>query len=252
MKLYCFFNQFNQKLYNYSKQLLDLTAVIGCLVSIWVFGNTDYFGSPSLLTPRRVTAIEHSNSTLQVLSEPLTHRNQLNNHQGFEYGFELLQRATQTLSSQILSLCLLVYLSYLILFCFLKCVKKYTSFKPSLILLQRLKKKGVGELARFEDLVCKNDVVYQSTLASVMKGREVGGPRVCEINERRLGKLNAALRQSGGGGEVKEPGDAVEVDSAKRAQKFITLSSYDYRVSQKLKKMKIEDFAIFDEFLLIF
>ena len=240
MKLYCFFNQFNEKLYNYSKRLLDLAAVIGCLVSIWVFGNTDYFGSRKPLSPQRVTATIHPNSKFEVLSTPLHHTKNIQRR--FDYGFEFIQRAKGTLNSQIIITCLLLYLIYLTLLLVAKFVQKFTAFNPSKKDLQEFTKDSITKLTRFEDLVQKCDIVYQSTLASVMKGREVGCPRVTRINSQRLTNLNTSIQKT------TKASFTQEWNQAKKAQKFITLSSYDYRVKKAKNRPKPALLAVFRHF----
>ena len=190
-------------------------------MAIWVFGNTDYFGFHKDLNPQRVQGHIVSETELEVSSKPLQfHKNWF---LGYGYGLEVWQRSTETVTSRILIFSLLCYLAYLIAFNTFKPVKRYLNSKFSERGIHLFKPRSSHAKASFESLVPNNEIIYESTLACIMKGRLASSPKVSDMHKDRLSRLNSCLvnRENRAG------------FNRQRSQKFITLPSYDYRVSPK-------------------
>ena len=221
LKLYFFFSQFNEKLYKYSKTLLYYSVVIASFMLIWIFGNSDYFGEFKDLTPSKVSGVVTPNNRLIVFSQTLDFKPYV-----LGYRLELWKRMTQTSTSKAISLCLLGYFTYLIVSYLLQVVDSYRGVSVSKAGIEHFKENTEFSDTKFEELVPQTDIVYESTLAHMMKGRQVGGPKVVKMHQDRLIRLNQNMVR------------LSKLNLYQINQKFITLSSYDYRVSKKSKKSK--------------
>ena len=199
--------------------------IFGCFSLIWVFGNIDYFGYYKRLNPRRVQGEIISNNELKVISKPLAYSpedSSLNNR----YMDEIFDRASSTMTTQVLAFTVVGYLIFLVVFHIYRSIQNLVHSEPAKNHLRKISEDpNYKNFSHFEELVAKNDIIYESTLASVMKGREVGGPRIMRMHNRRLTNLGTMLvRKISGKQSYKEI-------KKKKTQRFTTLSSYDFRVT---------------------
>ena len=244
--MYFFFSQFNHKLHTYSRAVLDFALSMGVVVFLFVFGNIDYFPNfHSYETKRVVFGVEKSHNEFTLFSNPMEPPARVPTIYD-----TVMRRMNESSIANLIMLMAYGYGIYLVISFIITASRRLLKVNLIEAGIEVFAEKQKYPEIQFEDLVSKTEIICQSHLIYHNRGREIGNMKVKKMHKERLNRLRRnfkrnqmkdgkrrsvrSRRMPGGIGLGGFKGPSQE--KKKNQQTFITISSYDYRVSQNKEK----------------
>ena len=244
--MHFFFSQFNHKLFDYSRGLLDYSLSTAVGIFLFVFGNMDYFPESHNNEIKLVIFGETtSENVFEPKGEGAVPPSRIPNLHRM-----MIRRISESFISNVIIMMAIGYGIYLLITLLIAVFRRMLKINLIEAGIEVFAQKKKYPEIQFEDLVSKTEIICQSYLNYHSRGREAGGPKVWRMHKERLNRFRRNFKRKkmkadrmrrrrqpifNMGGPIEDVfRDKVEETlQEKDQQHFETTSSYDFRVKYK-------------------